>query len=165
MGETSEFAKIRVPLTSQQKASFWRRSVVMIRQSMDFSLLKNPSFVVFSLQGFFTAYAMTLFYAHNVNRARVYGVTPHQVALLPTTSGLATGVSRIVIGFVGNLKCVNALVLYSVGVLGLSVVHLVYSQVTSYYQLAACGAMFGMTTGRLLATLRACSGVQSLSYS
>ena len=79
----------------------------------DFSIFRNPALSMCLVGSFLMAQGLTAFTTHNPSRAVVYGVTRDQAAWLVSYSAIASLVTRFLVSFIANMRCVNRVLLYS----------------------------------------------------
>ena len=148
-GEGHDTARMRVEVEPDTDAhsSLLAHAVTVVRKSLDFSLVADPAFLLLLIQGFFSHWALSTFYAHNVNRAIVNGVPKERLATLTTSTGIASGTCRVLSGFVGNIKGVHPTVFMAVGIAAMGVAQVAYSFQYTFYGMVACTLAFGASVG------------------
>lgn len=80
---------------------------------MDFSLLKDPIFIIFTLSNFFTSIGFNVPYVHLVSKAKEVGISQRDASFLLAVIGIANTVSRIVLGYLSDKPWVNRLWVYN----------------------------------------------------
>lgn len=119
----------------------------MCRDIFDFSLLKNKRFLFFSCAAFMSAFGTGSFMSHYANRAVHTGVDRRLAALLPSILGITHCVSRIFFGFIGNIKGVDRVAQYGIGVSLCGVVTALFGIYHSYLLQAVFTAVRGLVAG------------------
>ena len=76
----------------------------------DMSLLKHKIFLIYVLSSIMQTYGVTTMYGHSPSRAVVNGMTRLEAALLLSTLGLFSTVSRFINSVVANLSCTNRII-------------------------------------------------------
>ena len=96
-------------MKSNHKSTLW------LCKRCDFLLMKNCSFVLYciSFMGFIFNYYS--FIDHMIGRGTTYGVSRTKGAYLLSSIAIGGFITRITCSFVGNMKCSNCLVIYSMG--------------------------------------------------
>jgi MFS family permease len=105
-----------------------------VAASLDFSLLRRVPFVLYSISTFLLYIGVVTFFQHMPSRAAYYNVEPHLIALLPTLTGAATGVSRLVFGLVA--KSVDRTLQFGVCVTLSAVVQMTIALATTFETMA-----------------------------
>lgn len=85
-----------------------------LAQMMDFSLLRNPVFLLFAISNFFTSIGFNMPFMFLPDRAILAGISERNAAWLLSAIGISNTVGRVVFGYMADLKSVNRQVLYSV---------------------------------------------------
>ncbi|KAL8586249.1 hypothetical protein ACOMHN_003764 [Nucella lapillus] len=83
------------------------------QEMMDFSLLKNPVFLMFAISNFFTSIGFNMPFIFLPDRAKLVGIDEERAAWLLSTIGITNTLGRVVFGFMADLKWVNRLMLYN----------------------------------------------------
>ncbi|XP_073706700.1 monocarboxylate transporter 2 [Garra rufa] len=124
---------------------------VKIIRYVDYTLITNARFMVYSMFGIFTSlgfFAPALFL---VPYARSQGVEEYQAAALMSISAVLDLLSRVFFGWVANLRLVKTVHQLIVSVLLLGVVLLFCPLATTFTQLALFSAAFGLVYGATVA--------------
>jgi len=128
-----------LPVSSKQARAF--------NQMLDFSLLKDPIFIMYSVSNFLTSIGFNVPYVYIVDRANLWGFDPEDAAYLLSVIGIANTVGRIILGWLSDRTWVNRLYMYNCCLvlcgltMGLSVFCNTYTTQAIY-----C-AVFGVTSG------------------
>lgn len=85
-----------------------------VMEMLDFSLLKDPIFILFTLSNFCTSIGFNVPYVFLVSRAELLGITTKNASYLLSTIGIANTVGRIVLGYIADKPWVNRLWVYNV---------------------------------------------------
>ncbi|XP_029993521.1 monocarboxylate transporter 2 [Sphaeramia orbicularis] len=122
-----------------------------IRHYVDYTLLTNPHFIVYSLFGMFAAlgfFAPALFL---VPYARSKGVEEYQAALLMSISAAMDLFGRLFFGWAANLRLVETVQQLTVTVILLGSVLLLCPLASTFLELAAFSAAYGLVFGATVA--------------
>uniref|UniRef100_A0A672ZHR4 Monocarboxylate transporter 13 n=1 Tax=Sphaeramia orbicularis TaxID=375764 RepID=A0A672ZHR4_9TELE len=123
----------------------------LIRHYVDYTLLTNPHFIVYSLFGMFAAlgfFAPALFL---VPYARSKGVEEYQAALLMSISAAMDLFGRLFFGWAANLRLVETVQQLTVTVILLGSVLLLCPLASTFLELAAFSAAYGLVFGATVA--------------
>ncbi|XP_037307485.2 monocarboxylate transporter 2 [Pungitius pungitius] len=135
--------------TSCANAESTRKSDLRIKvlKYVDFTLISNPQFMVYSMFGFFAAlgfFAPALFL---VPYARSKGVEEYQAAALMSISAALDLFGRVFFGWLANLRLVETERQLTATVFLLGTVLLLCPLASSFSQLAAFSAVYGLVYG------------------
>lgn len=83
-------------------------------EMLDFSLFKNPLFLLFTLSNFCTSIGFNIPYVYLVPRGKALGLTGKEASLLLSVIGIANTVSRIVLGYLSDKPWINRLWVYNI---------------------------------------------------
>lgn len=81
---------------------------------MNFSLLKDMVFVIFSVSNFCTSIGFNVPYLYVVAYAETLKLTKTDASYLISTIGVANTVGRIILGYISDKPWVNRLLVYNV---------------------------------------------------
>ena len=85
-----------------------------LKTMIDFSLFVDPLFMFFAASNFLTSLGFNAPYIYIVDQAtHSFEIEPESADLLLSSIGIANTIGRIVIGYLGGLKKVNRINLYS----------------------------------------------------
>ena len=129
---------------SQAARSAWRREWSDI---CNFSSLRNVEFLMFCVGNMLCAFGFLTFYQHTPSKAKHMGIEIQKVAFLPTITGIVTVTSRIVFGFVANLKCVNTIVQFAVATFLGGIIEILYVFATEYSHFVVFCVVVGCVNG------------------
>ncbi|XP_030646680.1 monocarboxylate transporter 2 [Chanos chanos] len=118
-----------------------------ILQYVDYTLITNARFMVYSMFGIFAAlgfFAPALFL---VPYAQSQGVEEYQAAALVSISAVLDLTGRLLFGWVANLRLVETVQQLTVTVIVLGVVLLLCPLATTFAQLAAFSVVYGLAYG------------------
>ncbi|CAM4581050.1 unnamed protein product [Leuciscus chuanchicus] len=124
---------------------------VKIISYMDYTLIVNARFMVYSMFGVFAAlgfFAPALFL---VPYARSQGVEEYQAAALMSISAVLDLLGRLLFGWVANLRLVKTVHQLTVTVILLGIVLLLCPLATTFTQLALFSAGYGLVFGATVA--------------
>jgi len=119
----------------------------VFRQMVDFSLFKDPIFLMYAVSNFLTSIGFNVPYVYTVDRARGWGIDEKDAAFLLSIIGIANTIGRLVLGWLSDRNIINRLYLYNCCLVlcGISM-GLSSFMVTYYWQVVYC-AIFGVTSG------------------
>ncbi|XP_058127754.1 monocarboxylate transporter 12 [Anopheles coustani] len=117
------------------------------REMMNFSILKDPIFIVFTVSNFLTSVGFNVPYVYLAAQAQVLGIDTKNASYLLGIIGIANTVGRIVLGYVSDKTWVNRLWVYnwSLAICGIATGLSVFCR--DFYWLAVYSAVFGFTIG------------------
>ena len=132
-----------------QKLSPLNTFVKLLRESTDFSLFKDVSFFIFCIASILQTYYVVGFLQHLPSFMIYKGHTLEEAAFLMSIMYICNIGARLIMSFVSNMKFINHLVQYAVGILlgSLAVVPLLTLE--GYAGLITAVALFGIHLGRL----------------
>lgn len=137
-GGMGEFAK-----EQQQKQGI----MATLRDSIDFSMLKNFVFIFFSISNFLTSLGFNTPFIYIVDQALLLNIPPNQADFLLSMIGISNMVGRIVLGVVSNLKGMNRLYLYSTVITICGIATVIEPFCTNFVGLLIYSIVFGFTSG------------------
>jgi len=122
----------------------------MCKQMLDFSLLKDPIFVLFAISNFLTSIGFNAPFIYIPDRAeKELGLTRKEGAMLLSVVGISNTVGRVLFGFTSDHPIVRRRRLFvyngALTVCGAATMLSVYA--TTYYTMMAYAAVFGVTIG------------------
>lgn len=117
------------------------------RLCIDFSLWKNPLFVLFTTANVFVAFGFLIPYVHLVKHAEDLNIKPTQSALLITYIGTSSIVGRVVLGRIADHPRINRLYVVQLSIAIAGVANIVCPLFTSYLGLMFYSLVFGMFNG------------------
>lgn len=82
-------------------------------EMMDFSLFKDPIFILFTLSNFCTSIGFNVPYVFLVPRAKALGLSGTDASFLLAVIGIANTVGRIILGYLSDKPWVNRLWVYN----------------------------------------------------
>lgn len=84
-----------------------------LREMLDFSLFKDPIFIIFTLSNFFTSIGFNIPYVYIVSKAKALDISASHASMLLSVIGIANTVGRIVLGYVSDNPKINRLWVYN----------------------------------------------------
>lgn len=84
-----------------------------LHEMLDFSLLKDVIFIVFTVSNFLTSIGFYIPYVYIVSKAKSVGLTDDQGSYLLSLIGIGNTLGRIVLGFISDKPWVNRLQVYN----------------------------------------------------
>ncbi|XP_055585948.1 monocarboxylate transporter 13 [Uranotaenia lowii] len=117
------------------------------QEMMNFSLLKDPIFIIFTVSNFLTSVGFNIPYVYLAAQAAVLDIDTKQASYLLGIIGIANTVGRIILGYLSDKTWVNRLLVYnlSLTICGLATAFSVMC--LDFYSLATYSAVFGFTIG------------------
>ena len=101
--------------TSQNNQTSAKKSIKeTLKNIIDFSLFVDPVFMFFAASNFLTSLGFNAPYIYIVDQAiNTFGIEAESADMLLSSIGIANTIGRLVIGYMGGLKKVNRVYLYS----------------------------------------------------
>lgn len=113
----------------------------------DFSLLRRVHFQLFVAATFCVFVGLSSLIQHIPSRAEHFGVDPWLVSLLPTLLSSATGVSRLIFGFVANLPCTSLVLQFAISVTLSGLIQIMTWTTTTFETMAPYCVLQGTVNG------------------
>ncbi|XP_070558741.1 monocarboxylate transporter 12-like isoform X2 [Ptychodera flava] len=124
-----------------------RKGLKMWNKVMDFSLWKEPVFVVIQVCFLCHYCGHSIVTSHLVKRARDYGIPDSDGAMLVAFMGITQSIGRVLFGGIGNLHGVSPLLLYSASTSVCGVCAIVSIYLSSYPGQMVTSTIFGLFMG------------------
>lgn len=117
------------------------------REMMDFSIMRDPIFIIFTVSNFLTSVGFNVPYVYLAAQAGVLQIDTKQASYLLGVIGIANTVGRIILGYLSDKPWVNRLLVYnlSLTICGLATAFSVMC--LDFYSLATYSAVYGFTIG------------------
>lgn len=117
------------------------------QEMMNFSLLKDPIFIIFTVSNFLTSIGFNIPYVYLAAQAKVLNIDREHASYLLGVIGIANTIGRIILGYLSDKPWVNRLLVYnlSLTICGLATAFSVMC--LDFYSLATYSAVFGFTIG------------------
>lgn len=80
---------------------------------IDFSLLTDPVFIIFTISNFLTSIGFYIPYVYIVAQSAELGITKDKSSLLLSVIGIANTVGRIILGYLSDKPWINRLAIYN----------------------------------------------------
>lgn len=118
-----------------------------LNEMMDFSVLKNPIFIIFATSNFLTSIGYNIPYIYIPAQAKDKEMNPYLSGVLLSAVGVGNTVGRIVLGYICDKPWVNRLYVYNtcLSICGLATVISIVCE-EAYSFLVFC-FIYGFTTG------------------
>ncbi|CAB0020852.1 unnamed protein product [Nesidiocoris tenuis] len=118
-----------------------------LQEMLDFSLLRDPVFILYIVSNFLTSIGFNVPYVYIVSFASQRGVETKWASALLAVIGLANTFGKAALGYVADKPWVNRLYMYNISltVCGLSCI--ACTQCTSFASFAVASAIFGLSCG------------------
>jgi len=119
----------------------------VFRQMVDFSLFKDPIFLMYAVSNFLTSIGFNVPYVYTVDRARGWDIEEQEAAFLLSIIGIANTLGRLFLGWLSDQRIINRLYLYNSCLILCGISMALSSFMTTYnWQIVYC-AIFGVTSG------------------
>jgi len=115
----------------------------------DLSLFSDAPFTLVCFGTMLMNFGFMVFMQHTPSRAVFLGIDRELAYLLPTVTGVALLVARLVGGIVGNLPCTNRLLQYGASIVTGGLLLIVLGYLVNFIALAVFGAAIGFVSGML----------------
>jgi len=119
----------------------------ILHQMLDFSLFKDPIFMMYATSNFLTSIGFNVPYVYTVDRAVLWGIDGKDAAFLLSVIGISNTVARLVLGWLSDRSWINRLYLYNLCLVICGVSMALSPFCSSYYLQAVYCAIFGITSG------------------
>uniref|UniRef100_A0A6A7FZE8 Monocarboxylate transporter 14 n=1 Tax=Hirondellea gigas TaxID=1518452 RepID=A0A6A7FZE8_9CRUS len=118
-----------------------------LRSLTDFGLLTDPIFQLFALSNFLTSIGFYAPYIFIVDRALDLGIESARTVTLLSVLGISNTISRVVLGYVSDLRWINRLYVYNIAltICGLGTCASIW--MVSFESQMLYAAIFGSTSG------------------
>ncbi|XP_017034882.1 monocarboxylate transporter 5 [Drosophila kikkawai] len=116
-------------------------------EMMNFSLLKDAIFVIFSVSNFCTSIGFNMPYIYVATYAETLGISKSDASYLIATIGGANTVGRIILGYIADKPWVNRLLVYNLCLTLCGAATLMVPMCHDYRSLALYCTVFGFTIG------------------
>jgi len=122
------------------------RASILLKM-MDFSLFKDPIFMMYAASNFLTSIGFNVPYVFTVDRAVAWDISGEDAAFLLSVIGISNTVARLCLGWLSDRAWINRLYLYNtcLVICGLSMGLSVF--MNTYTTQAIYCAIFGVTSG------------------
>ncbi|XP_050306726.1 uncharacterized protein LOC126743600 [Anthonomus grandis grandis] len=117
-----------------------------LRQMLDFSLFKDPVFVLYSASNLLTSIGFNIPYVYLVSKAKL-SMDLEDAQMLISIIGAANTVGRIILGYVSDKPWINRLQVYNWSLTICGATTAISAFCASFYTLAVYCAVFGFTIG------------------
>ena len=138
--ETEKQAKLCCVNISQKNAG-------VFNQMVDFSLFKDPVFLMYVVSNFLTSIGFNVPYVYTVDRARGWDIEEGDAAFLLSIIGIANTIGRLVLGWLSDNGKINRLYLYNTCLVLCGISMALSTLMTTYTSQAVYCATFGVTSG------------------
>ncbi|XP_046401529.1 uncharacterized protein LOC124167593 isoform X2 [Ischnura elegans] len=123
------------------------QSKEVIESMMDFSLLKDPIFLLFAFSNFCTSIGFNVPYVYIVATAEKMGIPSEESSTLLAVIGVANTVGRIILGYVSDKPWINRLWVYNICLTICGVATFFSAFCYDFITLALYSCVFGFTIG------------------
>ncbi|XP_034949373.1 monocarboxylate transporter 14 [Chelonus insularis] len=124
-----------------------RKSLGILQQMLQLSLLKDPLFLLFVISNFCTSIGFNIPYIYLIPQAQERSIAKDTASYLLAVIGIANTVGRIVLGYVSDKPWINRLLVYNLCLTtcGLSTVLSAYCR--SFISFVIYASVYGFTAG------------------
>ncbi|XP_014250035.1 monocarboxylate transporter 9 [Cimex lectularius] len=118
-----------------------------LNEMLDFSLFKDPLFIIFTVSNFLTSIGFNVPYVYIVYMSVHRGVSDTNASYLLSVIGLANTIGRIALGYISDKPWVNRLYVYNtcLAVCGIGTAACILCE--NYISFAVYAFVFGFTSG------------------
>ena len=116
-------------------------------EMMDFSLFKDPVFLLFTLSNFCTSIGFNVPYVYIKDKALDLGIPSKDASFLLAVIGIVNTVGRIVLGYISDKPWLDRLWLYNIALTICGIATALSAFCLDYVSLAIYCAVFGLTIG------------------
>ncbi|XP_049531142.1 monocarboxylate transporter 12 isoform X1 [Anopheles darlingi] len=124
-----------------------RETCDTFREMMNFSILKDPVFIVFTVSNFLTSVGFNVPYVYLTEQALATGIDTKQASYLLGIIGIANTLGRIVLGYLSDKTWVNRLAVYNISLSVCGVATALSVLCYNFETLAVYSGIFGFTIG------------------
>jgi len=135
--------------TSDRKTTLREMMLPMMKDLTNLSLFSDAPFTLVCCGTFLANFGLMVFMQHTPSRAIFLDIERKDAYLLPTVTGVALLVSRLIGGIIGNLPCTNRLLQYGSSIVIGGLLLIVLGYLKEFNELAVLGAAAGFVTGML----------------
>lgn len=144
--ESSKSSKNDPPENEIQSRRF-RKLKQKLLEAIDFTIFKEILFIFFIISNFLTSLGFNVPYIYIVDQATLLKIKPELADLLLSTIGISNSVGRVVLGFLGDLKSVNRIYLYSSVLTICGIATIIEPFCTSFTSFFIYSIVFGFSSG------------------
>jgi MFS family permease len=118
-----------------------------LAEMLDFSLLKDPIFILFTVSNFCTSIGFNIPYVYIVAQAEERGIPTDKASLLLAVIGIANLVGRIILGYISDKPWINRLIVYNTCLTICGVATAFSALCYDFSSFVIYGFVFGFTIG------------------
>ena len=150
--------------TEKSNICCFKADTKILSQMLDFSLFKDPIFMMYATSNFLTSIGFNVPYVYTVvcmcdspphlviilslkDRAVLWGIEGKDAAFLLSVIGISNTVARLVLGWLSDRTWINRLYLYNMCLVICGVSMALSPFMATYYLQAIYCAIFGITSG------------------
>lgn len=116
----------------------------------DLSLLKSPTFLLFSCAGFLTLFGFFIPFMYLVDRATQLGISPDNGAMLLSVIGITNTIGRVICGWISDMPNVSPFLINNIAlILGGSFTIILPIYFNTFSLLILYASVFGLSIGKL----------------
>ncbi|XP_001950241.2 uncharacterized protein LOC100161575 [Acyrthosiphon pisum] len=118
-----------------------------IKTLLDFSLLKDPVFILYTISNFLTSIGFNIPYLYLVPQAGMIGIASKHSSYLLALLGIANTLGRIILGFISDKPWINRLMVYNLCLTVCGIATMLSTYCTDILSLSLYTIVFGSTIG------------------
>ncbi|XP_069688368.1 monocarboxylate transporter 13 isoform X2 [Periplaneta americana] len=118
-----------------------------LTEMLDFSLLQDPVFILFTVSNFCTSVGFNIPYVYLVAQAEERDIPTDKASLLLAVIGIANLVGRIILGYVSDKPWINRLLVYNVCLTICGVATALSALCHDFYSFVVYASVYGFTIG------------------
>ncbi|KAK6622975.1 hypothetical protein RUM43_008827 [Polyplax serrata] len=118
-----------------------------LTEMLDFSLLKDPIFILFTVSNFFTSIGFNIPYVYIVAQAQERGISKENASYLLAVIGIANTIGRVVLGYISDKPWINRLMIYNVSLAVCGIATALSALCYTFYSFAFYGSVYGFSIG------------------
>ncbi|VVC27168.1 Major facilitator superfamily,Major facilitator superfamily domain [Cinara cedri] len=118
-----------------------------IKQMLDFTLLKDPIFILYTVSNFLTSIGFNIPYLYLLPQAEIMGIPSKHSSYLLALLGIANTVGRVVLGFISDKPWINRLLVYNVCLTVCGIATILSTYCTDLLTFSLYTIVFGSTIG------------------
>ncbi|XP_060518855.1 monocarboxylate transporter 12 [Cylas formicarius] len=118
-----------------------------LKEMLDFSLFKDPIFIIFSVSNLLTSIGFNIPYVYLVPKGMELGMSVEKAGILISIIGIANTVGRIVLGYISDKPWIDRLQVYNWSLAVCGAATFISAFCGSFATLASYSVIFGFTIG------------------
>ncbi|XP_017886943.2 monocarboxylate transporter 12 isoform X2 [Ceratina calcarata] len=123
------------------------REANALKKYVDFSILKDPVFILFTVSNFFTSIGFYVPYVYVLPQAEERGINKKDASYLLAVIGIANTVGRIILGYISDKPWINRLLIYNLSLTICGIATIFSAFCSSFVSFTVYTSIFGFTSG------------------